>query len=320
MNIRGLGGIAKRSVGGWMDDGAASMGAALAFYTMLSMGPLLVLVITIAGMVVGREAAQVALMSEISGLLGDTGTEAIKSLLDAASTENGGLIATLVSAFTLLLGATTVFAELQTDLDRIWKVTKQKSTGILGFLRTRLFSFGLVVAIGFLLLVSLVASAAVSFVGQSFFGGTQVLMRVLELAVSVGVLTVLFAMVYKILPSRRIAWSDVWVGSAVTAVLFTIGKFLIGLYLGKSAVASDFGAAGTLVVVIFWVYYSAQIFFLGAEFTREYSLSRGSKSGAGPEAANSDFIGGDADMVARARKIVKGRDPILSPEGGRDGG
>lgn len=313
LGASGFGGIAKRSLKGWMDDGAASMGAALAFYTMLSLGPLLVLVITIAGMVMGREAAQVALMSEVSGLLGDTGGEAIESLLNAASTEEGGIIATLVSAFTLLLGATTVFAELQTDLDRIWKVTeKKKASGVMGFLRTRLFSFGLVVAIGFLLLVSLVASATVSFVGERVFGGTQVLMRVLELAASVGVLTLLFAMVYKILPSRGIPWSDVWVGSAVTALLFTIGKFLIGLYLGKSAVASEFGAAGTLVVVIFWVYYSAQIFFLGAEFTKEYSLSRGSKSGVAVDAANSGLIRGDADMVARAQEIVKGRDPILA--------
>ncbi len=317
MSPRAFAGIAKRSVKGWMDDGAPSMGAALAFYTLLSLGPLLVLVITIAGMVVGREVAQVAVISEISGLLGDTGTAAVESLLNAASSEKGGIIATVVSAFTLLLGATTVFAELQTDLDRIWKVGRKKAAGIAGFLRTRLFSFGLVVAIGFLLLVSLVASAAMTFVGQRIFGGTQMVLRGLEVAVSLGVLTLLFALVYKILPSRRIPWGDVWVGSFVTAALFTFGKSLIGLYLGKSAVASNFGAAGTLVVVIFWVYYSSQIFFLGAEFTKEYSHTRSSKSGVGLEAANSDFIRGDADMVARARKIVKGSDPVLL---NRDGG
>lgn len=309
--LRELPGLAKRAFKGWVDDGAASMGAALAFYSMFSMGPLLVMVIMIAGLVVGRDQAETVLMTQLSGLLGDAGAEGVKSVLDAANTKEGGIIATVISAFTLLLGATTVFAELQTDLDRIWKVTKKKASGIFGFVRARLLSFGLVISIGFLLLVSLVVSAAIAFVGENLFsGGATIVMRVLELVASVGVLTVLFAIIYKMLPSRRIPWGDVWVGAFVTAVLFTIGKYLIGLYLGKSAVTSQFGAAGTIVVAIFWVYYSAQIFFLGAEFTKEYSMSHGSKALA-PDAANSDFIRGDAAMVARARRIVKGKDPVL---------
>ena len=311
-------GLAKRAVKGWVDDGAASMGAALAFYTMFSMGPLLVMVIMIAGLVVGREQAETLLMTQLSGLLGDAGAEGVKSVLDAADTKKGGIIATVISAFTLLLGATTVFAELQTDLDRIWKVTKKKAVGMWGILRARLLSFGLVVSIGFLLLVSLVVSAAIAYVGENVFGGgATIVMRLLELVASVGVLTVLFAIVYKMLPSRRIPWNDVWVGAFVTAVLFSIGKYLIGLYLGKSATASQFGAAGTIIVAIFWVYYSAQIFFLGAEFTKEYSMSHGSKA-LDTDAANSDFIRGDAAMLARARRIVKGQDPVLV-QGGKGG-
>lgn len=317
LSARELSGLAKRSVKGWVDDGAASMGAALAFYTLFSMGPLLVMVIMITGLAIGRDEAQALLMTELSGLLGDAGAEGVKSVLDAADTREGGIIATVISGFTLLLGATTVFAELQTDLDRIWKVTKKKAAGLWGFLRARLLSFGLVVSIGFLLLVSLVVSAAIAYVGENLFGGgATVLVRVLEMAASIGVLTVLFAIVYKMLPSRRIPWSDVWVGALVTAVLFSIGKYLIGLYLGKSAAASQFGAAGTIVVAIFWVYYSAQIFFLGAEFTKEYSMSHGSKAIDG-NAANSDFIRGDAAMVARARRIVKGQDPVLVRGGKR---
>jgi membrane protein len=310
-------GLGKRAVKGWVDDGAPSMGAALAFYTMFSMGPLLVMVIMIAGLVIGKEEAEALLMTQLSGLLGEAGAEGVKSVLAAANTKEGGIIATIISGFTLLLGATTVFAELQTDLDRIWDVTKKKASGIWGFLRARLLSFGLVVSIGFLLLVSLVVSAAIAFVGENMLGpAATVAMRILEMAASIGVLTVLFAIIYKMLPSRRIPWGDVWVGALVTALLFSIGKYLIGLYLGKSAVTSQFGAAGTIIVAIFWVYYSAQIFFLGAEFTKEYSMSHGSKA-LDTDAANSDFIRGDAAMVARARRIVKGKDPVLVP-GTRD--
>ena len=294
--------LVKRAFRGWSEDGASSMGAALAFYTLLSMAPLLVLVITLAGLFIGREAAQDVLMAQVSGLLGDTGAEGIESVLEAADNREGGVVATIASFLTLLLGATTVFAELKTDLDRIWKTKAAKTSGVWRFLRARLLSFGMVVTIGFLLLVSLAVSAAISFVGGRLLADAAVLLRVLEFAGSMIVTTVLFGAVYKVLPSERIPWGDVWVGAAVTALLFWIGKFLIGLYIGRSAVASTFGAAGTIVVTIVWVYYSAQIFFLGAEFTREYSLAHGTRR-HGPDAANSDFIRGQ-DMVAVARRIV----------------
>ena len=278
--------LLRGALAGWSRDNAASMGAALAFYTLLSMAPLLVLVIALAGLVIGHDEAQRLLMTQLSGLLGDTGAQGVKVVLDSAATRKGGLVATVLSFATLLLGATTVFAELKTDLDRVWQVKRPRASGVWDFLRARLLSFGLVVSIGFLLLVSLAVSAALAYVGATLGGGESV-MYGMEFVGSVIVMTFLFATIYKVLPSTPIAWGDVWAGAAMTALLFWIGKFAIGLYLGKSTVASSFGAAGTVVMAIVWVYYSAQIFFLGAELTHEYSLSHGTRSDLA--AANSEF-------------------------------
>jgi membrane protein len=299
-----------RAFKGWSADSAPSMGAALAFYTLFSLAPLLVLVIAIAGLVIGHDAAQQLVLAQLSGLLGDTGAQGVKSVLDATSTHKDSMVATAVSLATLALGATTVFAELRDDLDRIWHCEAPKAGGLWGKVRGRFLSFGMVVAIGFLLLVSLVVSAALSYLGSFLGGGTESVMHGVELAVSVAVTTGLFALTFKVLPTARIAWRDVWLGSLVTAVLFSVGKFLIGLYIGKSAVASSYGAAGTLVVVIVWVYYSAQIFFYGAEFTREYARRSGSHRT--PRAANSEFAREDEAMVDRARRIVKGKDPAVA--------
>ena len=298
----------KQALKGWKADNCLSMGAALAFYSLLSMGPLLVLVITLAGLIIGQDEAQRLLMTQLSGLLGDAGAEGVQNILQGAQQDKEGVFQVLVSFVVLLVGATTVLGELQDDLNRIWKCEAPKANGIWGQVRKRLLSFGLILVIGLLLLVSLAVSAAVSYMGEHWFGGAgTALARALEFSASLLVTTALFAMTFKILPARRIPWSDVLLGSLITAVLFAIGKYLIGLYIGKSAVASDFGAAGTVVVVIMWIYYSSQIFFIGAEFTRAYSLRHGSKS---PEAANSDF-GGDVAMVERARRIVRGQDPVL---------
>jgi membrane protein len=300
-------GLLKAAVKGWKADNCLSMGAALAFYSMLSMGPLLVLVVLLSGLIIGRDDAQALLMTQLSGLLGDAGAEAVSNVLEAARSKEEGIVKTVISGLVLLVGATTVLGELQDDLNRIWKCEAPKVSGLWGQLRKRLLSFGLILVIGLLMLVSLVLSAAISYLGGAWFGGSEAVARVLELAGSLVVTTLLFAMTFKILPSRRIPWGDVLLGSLMTAVLFGIGKYLIGLYIGKSAVASNFGAAGTLVVVIVWVYYSSQIFFMGAEFTRAYSLHHGSRSA---DAANSDY-GSDAAMVDRARRIVKGQDPVL---------
>ncbi len=268
--------LLQQAASGWVDDGAPSMGAALAFYTLLSMAPLLVLVITLSGLVVGREAAQALLFGQLHGLLGETGAQGVKSVLDAAHGEKDGLLAAGIGLAVLLLGATSVFAELKTDLDRIWDYKAPPEGSVVKFLRARLLSFGVVVAVGFLLLVSLAVSGVIAAIGKQLSEGaiSAVLLQALDVGGSFIIITGLFAAIYKLLPSVDIAWADVWVGAAVTSLLFVFGKLLIGLYIGHSAVASSYGAAGTLVVVILWVYYCAQIFFLGAEFTKAWATHR----------------------------------------------
>jgi membrane protein len=261
------------------------------------MAPLLLLVISIAGIAIGTDTARGLLSEQLTTLLGQQGADAVEQVLVAADDRGKGILAAIVSAATLVIGATTVFAELRRDLDRIWKTKKAQVRGVLRILWARLWSFGLVLTIGFLLMVSLALSAVLTAFGAllaQYLPGAPFILRSLEFVVSFLVVTGLFAMIYKILPSVRIEWRDVWVGAAVTSLLFWIGKYLIGLYLARSAVASPFGAAGTLVVVIVWVYYSAQIFFLGAEFTRQYALWFGSQRQAHPsaESANSDSTAG----------------------------
>ena len=274
--------LAKDSVLAWMDDYAPSMGAALAFYTVFSVGPLLIIVIAVAGLVFGDAAAQGEVVAQIRQVLGDEGAVAIQGLLKSVSEPAHGIIATVVSLATLLLGATTVLAELQSALDRIWKVPATKQPG--GFwtlISVRLWALGMVLGRGFLLLVSLVISAALAALGKwwaGWFGGWQLLLQIINFGVSFALITVAFAMIYKFLPRVGVAWRDVWIGAALTALLFTVGKFLIGLYLGRSSVASGFGAAGSLVVLLVWVYYSAQIFLMGAEFTWVSAQRRGSRA------------------------------------------
>jgi membrane protein len=265
---------------GWYNDGAPSMGAALAFFTLFSMAPLLLLVIAIAGIAIGDDTARELLFAQLSDLLGTKGAEAVRGVLEAADDRTQGVIAATLSFAALVVGAGGVFAELRRDLDRIWRFEPPPWRGVWNALRQRLLSFGMVLTIGFLMMVSLVASAAITAIGAHVVDGlpgSTLALRAIEFVASFAAITGLFAMIYKILPSERLAWGDVWVGAAMTSLLFWIGKYLIGLYLGKSAIASPFGAAGTLVVVIVWVYYSAQVFFLGAEFTRAYALRLGSR-------------------------------------------
>jgi membrane protein len=264
----------------------------------------------------GRDQAQNILVAQLTQVIGEKAAIGIEALLDAAGTRDEGTWPAVIGALTLMVGATTVFAELRTDLDRIWRVATKKASGIGDFLRTRVLSFGLVVSIGFLLLVSLVASAALAAMGERWFGGSEVLVRGGEFATSFLVITGLFAMIFKVLPTPRIAWGDVWVGAAVTSLLFWLGKFLIGIYIARTAVGSTFGAAGTVVVIIVWVYYSAQIFFLGAEFTREYARLHGSRQGEHDlherrRHARGDPVAANEDLIERAEKIVKGIDPVL---------
>lgn len=274
--------LIRKSVAAWVNDYAPSMGAALAYYTLFSITPLLIIVIAVAGLVFGQEAARGEIVAQIQGLIGREGAIAVQGLLKSANAPAQDVFAMVLSITTLVIGATTVFGELQSDLDRIWRVpAPAKENGIWTLLRTRLLSFGLVLGLVFLLLVSLVVSAVIAVLGKwsdGFFDGWEALLHLVNFSVSFAITTVLFAMIYKFMPRATIAWRDVWVGAAVTALLFEVGKFLIGLYLGKAGVASAFGAAGSLVVLLVWVYFSAQIFLLGAEFTWVYSHEYGSKA------------------------------------------
>ncbi len=264
----------------WIDDHAPSMGAALAYYTVFSIAPLLLIVISIAGFIFGVEAARGEIFAQLQDLMGETAAFAIQGLLESASKPTEGVTATIIGLVLLLIGATTVFAELQDDLDRIWRAPKRiKDAGIFGLIRTRVLSFGMVLGIGFLLIVSLIFSAALAALGkwwEPVFGGFEFLANIVNIVLSFVLITLAFAMIYKLMPRMKIDWRDVWIGAIVTSFLFAIGKFLIGLYIGRSGVASGYGAAGSFVVVLVWIYYSAQIFLMGAEFTRVYSYTFGS--------------------------------------------
>jgi membrane protein len=282
--------LIKDAVTAWIDDYAPSMGAAIAYYTMFSIAPLLLIAIAVAGLVFGQEVASGEVLLQLRGLMGEDGAQAVQGMLEAASQPEKSVTATLIGVALLVVGATTVFGELQDALDRIWRApARPEGSGIWGLLRSRLLSFGMILGIGFLLIVSLVLSAALSALGKwmgPMFGGWEVLAQAVNFVISFALVSVLFAMIYKIMPRVRIAWRDVWTGAIVTSLLFTIGKFAIGLYIGKSGVSSAFGAAGSLAVLLIWVYYSAQIFLLGAEFTWAYAHRFGSlKDAPAPAAA-----------------------------------
>jgi membrane protein len=272
-------GLVKETFQGWQEDGALDLGAALAYYAIFSLAPLLLIVIAVAGLVWGREAVQGQLVGQLRGLVGEQGGQAIQTMIANAGKHGSGVLATIVGVVTIVFGATGVFAQLQSSLDRIWHVEPKSGGGIWSFVKTRILSFGMVLGIGFLLLISLVVTTAVSAVGAWATGllpAAKVLVEAGTFVVSFALITLLFAMIYKVLPDVEIGWRDVWIGAAATALLFTIGKFLIGFYLAKSSVASTYGAAGSLVIVLLWIYYSSQILFLGAEFTQVYASHYGS--------------------------------------------
>jgi membrane protein len=272
--------LLKESFQEWKEDEALQLGAALAYYTIFSIAPMLLVVIGVAGLAFGREAVQGQLDNQIQGLVGAQGADAIQTMVaNAGRHREGGILATIIAFVTILFGATGVFTQLQTSLNHIWDVKPKPDQGIKGLLRARASAFGMLLGIGFLLLVSLVVSAALSAVGSymsGLFPGAEMILQALNFVVSFGVITLLFAMMFRFLPDVKIAWRDVWFGAAVTALLFTIGKFLIGLYLGNSSVASVYGAAGSLVIVLLWAYYSSQILFIGAELTQVWARHRGS--------------------------------------------
>ncbi len=283
MSPRAVFHLFKEAASSWLDDYAPSMGAALAYYTTFSAAPLLLIVVSVAGLVFGEDAARGEVFAQLQGLIGQDGALAVQGLLLSVSRPAEGAFAAIVGTVILLVGATTVFAELQDALDRIWRAPmRNPRSGLWNLVRSRLLSFGMILAIGFLLMVSLVVSAGLSALGRwwsPLFGGWATLAQAANALISFVMVTVVFALIYKLMPRARVQWRDVWVGASVTALLFTFGKWVIGFYIGRSGITSVFGAAGSLAVVLLWVYYSAQIFLLGAEFTWVYAHRYGSRRG-----------------------------------------
>ncbi|WP_207462367.1 YihY/virulence factor BrkB family protein [Azospirillum sp. SYSU D00513] len=268
------------AVMGWINDDALSLGAAIAFCTIFSLAPLMILVTGVAGLVFTNETAQAALVEEVSRLIGPEAAETVRASVTNSSHLGAGIWATAVGIGTILIGSTTVFAQLQTALNRIWKVEPPTDSTVTWLVKARLRGLALIAAIGFLLIVSLVVSAGLAALHQwmnQYLAELAVLLWVVETLASLAVFTVLFAAIYRVLPDTYIPWSDLWLGAATTAILFAVGKTLIGLYLGTSGIASVYGAAGSFVLILLWVYYSATLFLFGAELTRAYSEQIGSR-------------------------------------------
>jgi membrane protein len=262
----------------WVEDKAPRLGAALAYYTIFSIAPLLVIAIGIAGMVFGQEAAQEQISGQVRHVVGEQGGEAIQTMVASASQPGAGVVGTIVGVAMLLFGAAALFGQLQDALNTVWEVQPKSGRGVLGFIRDRFLSLSMVLGVAFLLLVSLIASSALHAVGGLLGDWQTATIGLITTTVfDLVVITLLFALIYKYLPDAKIAWSDVWFGAAVTAVLFTIGKFLIGLYLGRAGVGSAYGAAGSLAALLIWLYYASQIFIFGAELTKAYANQYGSR-------------------------------------------
>ncbi|MDQ3005995.1 MAG: YihY/virulence factor BrkB family protein [Chloroflexota bacterium] len=276
--------IFKRTYQDWKEDHASRLAASLAYYTIFSLAPLLVIAISVAGLIWQHDAVEAQVMAQIQGLVGEEGAIFVADMISGASNSAEGIVATIIGIVTLLFGALGVFNELHNSLNIIWEIKEEKTEGFLQAVKKAIFdrflSFSMVLGIGFLLLVSLVITAGLS-ATQELLGNTfpipEFFLQLLNLIISIGVITLLFALIYKYLPDAEIPWRYVWMGAFVTAILFSLGKLAIGLYLGNSAIASSFGAAGSLVLLLVWIYYSAQILFFGAEFTQVYANTYGPK-------------------------------------------
>lgn len=279
--IKAFGGLLKASFKGWQEDKASRLAAALSYYTIFSLGPIIMLVLTILGFIYRDGSANRLFLTQVVGLVGESGGEVIQSVMEAASKPAASTWAAIISVVTAIIGSTGVFVQLKDSLNTVWGITEKRFHGLQGLVRVRAVSFTAIIVIGFLMLVSLFVSTALS-AALALFGGDDlvqtIFLQIFNQAVSIGLITVLFAFIYKYLPDAKVAWRDVWIGALFTSVLFNIGKFLIGIYLGNSNVGSNFGAAGSLLVILVWVYYSAQLILFGAEFTQAYSSRYGSRS------------------------------------------
>ncbi|MEL6938994.1 MAG: YihY/virulence factor BrkB family protein [Cyanobacteria bacterium J06598_1] len=274
MNVSIFWSLLQQTVAEWQRDKVSRLAAALAYYTTFALAPVLVIVIAVASFLFEQSTVQTRIIEQLQGLLGENGAGLVQEMLTRKSQGSEGFWATLISVGLLIVGASGLFIQLQDALNTVWNVVPKKGEGLWKLMRDRLLSFGMVLAIGFLLLVSLMLSAGLSALNGVFgdiVAGWDVALQILNTVISFAVITLLFGMIYKVLPDVKIAWKDVWVGASITALLFTLGKFLIGLYLGNSSVASAYGAAGSFVVLLLWIYYSAQILLFGAEFTQVYA-------------------------------------------------
>ena len=305
-------GLFKQTFQEFGQDKAPRLGAALAYYTIFSIGPMLLIAISIAGLVWGQEAAQGRMSEELDKVFGSNAADAVETMVQGAAKEDGGVIAMIIGIVTLLFGASGVFGQLKDALNTIWNVEPKKSEGIMGFVKDRFLSMAMVLGVGFLLLVTMVLDAAISAMGGYLtrIVGGEALLQTLNMVVSFAVITVLLAAIFRILPDIEIAWRDVWLGATFTSVLFVIGKFALGLYLGKAAVGSSYGAAGSLVVLLLWVYYSAQIVFFGSEFTQVYARTYGSMRGDDSKAKARATAGRVED---RPKTDASGRKPAAAP-------
>jgi membrane protein len=279
--------LVMQTVKEWREDKAERLAAALAYYTIFALGPLLLIAIAVAGLAFGEEAARGQVFAQLTGLMGAEGAAVIETAVQNANKPATGIVATIIGLVTLVLGAAGLFGHLKDALNTIWEVQPKSDGGVLSMVKAQFLSFTMVLGVGFLLLTSLVLSAVLAALGstaQGLLPGAELFWQIVNFVISLAVITLLFAAIYKVLPDVTLSWNDVWIGAAATAILFTIGKTLIGLYLGNSSVGSAYGAAGSLLVVLIWVYYSAQILLLGAEFTQVYANTYGSRLRPAPGA------------------------------------
>ncbi len=280
----------KQTFHSWMAHKAPKMGAALAYYTVFSLAPMLIILLSVASFVYDRSAARTQLLDQFHHLLGKAGSDVFKTILTATAEQpSAGAVASIVGVVTLVFGASGVFAELQDSLNTIWEVKAKAGSSAMSLVKERFLSFVMVLGTGFLLLTSLVLTAAVAAVNKymsTYVSGMEAVWETTNFVLTFGVITVLFAMIFRTLPDIQIAWKDVWIGAAITALLFDIGKFLLGFYLGRSAIGSAYGAAGSLIILLFWIYYTSQILFFGAEFTRAYATRCGTHCGRGKGTAD----------------------------------
>lgn len=302
--------LLKDSAVEWYEDEAPRKAASLAYYTLLSTAPLLMFSVTIAGVAFGDEAARGQIATQVGAVVGPQAAAAVQGVVRNAHQEQGGLLSSIIGIAVLLFGASGVFGELQTTMNSVWGVKPKPGRGVKGFLRDRFLSFTMVLGVAFMLLVSLLISAALSAVGEflsSSLPGGEALWQVLNLLISLSIITGLLSLIFKVVPDAEIRWRDVWVGAFVTAILFTVGKSLLGLYLGKSSFSSSYGAAGSVVALVVWVYYASQILFMGAEFTQVYARLFGANIQPSPDAVAVEDDDADEKPAAQGAK-AKARD------------